>query len=130
MSLETRAMPIVTTGMTKANLKKLLIVARKTPISCALASGDRQSVGQCLIILDKIKPPKVLMATLKKQFPELKTPSFGTATVDVGVDPKLVTFLVNKKVSGMPKRLVKSLKGTGFTKVTIEKGGPSRKDNT
>lgn len=116
-------MPVVNTGMDKGSLKKLLVMARRTPVSCALAGGDRQSMGQCLIILDKNKPPKVLMATLKKQFPDLKTPCFGTATVDVDTDPKCVTFFVNKKVSGMPRRLVKSLKGTGFTKVSIERGG-------
>jgi hypothetical protein len=116
-------MAVVNTGMDKAALKKLLVVARKAPVSCALAGGDKDTAGHCLILLHKVTPPKVLMATLKKQFPTLKTPCFGTATVDMGSDPKLVTFSVNKKVSGMPKRLVKSLKGTGFTKVSIEKGG-------
>jgi hypothetical protein len=123
-------MPAVNTGMDKAQLKKLLVIARKAPISCALAGGDKESAGHCLILLHKVTPPKVLLATLKKQFPTLKTPCFGTATVDVTADPKLVTFSVNKKVSGMPKRLIKSLKGTGFTKVSIEKGGAARDAGT
>jgi hypothetical protein len=34
-------------------------------------------------------------------------------------DAKLAAFTVNKNISGMSKRLVWSLKGTGFTKVSV-----------
>jgi hypothetical protein len=116
-------MAVINTGMDRAQLKKLLVAARKAPVSCALARGDKEAADHCLLLLHKVSPPKVLMATLKKQFPTLRTPCFGIASVDVAADPKLVTFSVNKVVSGMPKRLVRTLKGTGFTKVAIAQSG-------
>ena len=120
-------MPVVSGAMDRAGLKKLLTAAKRGPISCALAVPSGAAAGHCLILLHKVTPPKMLMASLKKQFPELKTLCFGTATVNADTDAKLVTFTVNKNISGMPKRLVQSLNGTGFTKVSIVRGGAPRR---
>jgi hypothetical protein len=118
-------MPILSTSMGKAELKKILGTAKRAPISCALGVDGENGGNHCLILLHKVTPPKVLMAALKKQFPALKTPCFGTATVDV-TDPKQLTVTVNKNISGMQKRLVRCLKGTGFTKVLIQKAETGR----
>jgi len=111
-------------GMSPRDLKRLLALARKQAVSCALAGGNGPTAGHCLILLDKTKSPKAVMAALKDQFPALKSGCFGTVNVDAAADPKLANFTVNKKISGMSRQLVKSLKGTGFTKVSIEKNGP------
>jgi hypothetical protein len=117
-------MPATSTAMDKAGLKKLLAAARQGPISCALAVPSDPAAGHCLILLHKVAPARVLLAGLKKQFPAMKTPCFGTAKVDMETDPKLVTFTLNRKISGLPKRLVRSLRGTGFTKVSVERASP------
>jgi hypothetical protein len=51
---------------------------------------------------------------------------FGTAEVDPDDDPTLVKFRLNKPVTSMARRLVKTLKGSGFRKVQIllEDGSP------
>lgn len=116
-------------GMSKQDLKKLLVLARRQPINCAIGRGDGETANQTLILLDRVKPPKALLAQLRKDCPKLKTPCFGTAAVDARADPKLVTFSLNKKVSGMPRQLRASLKGTGFTKVAVEKGGGPNQDD-
>ncbi|MBV9756747.1 MAG: hypothetical protein JO047_06810, partial [Alphaproteobacteria bacterium] len=72
-----------------------------------------------MILLDKVKGPKAVEKELSNQFPEAKNPRWGTAVVDPDLDPKLAKFTINKAVSGMAKRLVKSLKGTGITKVSL-----------
>ncbi len=110
------------TGMDMSDLKKLLVRSKKESVNCALAQGDAKSGGLGLIMMDKIKLPKQLMKSLKEQFPLARSPCFGTASVDVDQDPKLVTFRLNKRVPGLDRRLRKSLKGTGFTKVAIESG--------
>ena len=112
-------MAAVNVGMSTQDLKKLLAVARKAPVSCALAAANQETAGRCLILLNRVKSPKAVLAELKGQFPALKAPCFGTVKVDMDADPKLAAFVVNKKVSGMSRQLVKSLKGTGFTKVSV-----------
>lgn len=114
--------PASGTGMGRQDLKKLLIRSKKEPVSCALAQGDAKSGSLGLILLDKIKLPKQLMKSLKEQFPLARSPCFGTASVDMEQDPKLVTFRLNKRIPGLDRRMRKSLKGTGFTKVAIESG--------
>ena len=78
--------------------------------------------GLGLILLDKVRPSKQLVKDLKEKFPTARTPCFGTASVDMEKDPKLVTFNVNKSIPGMDRRMKKSLKGTGYTKVEIARG--------
>lgn len=114
--------PAAGIGMDVQALKKLLVRSKKEAVNCALAQGDAKTGGLGLVLLDKIELPKQLMKSLKEQFPTSRSPCFGTASIDVDKDPKLVTFRVNRRVPGLDRRMRKSLKGTGFTKVEIQTG--------
>ena len=104
-------------GLDKQELKKLLRMARRQPMNCAVGTGP----DGCLIVLDRVTPPKTLLAQLKKDCPQLRTPCFGTAAVSAAEDPKLVTFQLNRTLQGFQRRLRLTLKGTGFTKVAVER---------
>jgi len=104
-------------AMDKADMKRVLAAANTAPVNCALAEPKEGSLA--LLLLHKLKQPKALEKELQGQFPASKNLRFGTAIVDPEADPKLVKFIINKTVSGMGRRLVKTLKGTGFTKVEI-----------
>jgi hypothetical protein len=69
--------------------------------------------------LHKMKSPRSLERDLKDEFPTSRNHRFGTAFVDTDDNPKLVKFILNKPISGMARRLAKTLKGTGFSKVQI-----------
>lgn len=103
-------------------LKQKLARARRVAIPAAIAQGDPKSGGKGLVLLDHIMPPKQLMRALKVQFPAASKLCFGTAFVDKDADPKLVTFRMNRRVPGLDRRLRKTLKGTGYSKVAIETG--------
>jgi hypothetical protein len=109
-------------GMDVAALKRMLGVARRSKVNAAIAQGDPKKGGDSLILLDKVKPPKQVLKTLKDQDPKATKFCFGTASVDMETDPKLVTFRMNKKIPGLDRRLRKALKGTGYNKVAIETG--------
>ena len=111
------------TGMDKQAMKKMLVRARKAPVNCAMAVGDTESGGSGLLLMDKRKPARSLLKTLKEQFPTAKNPSFGTASVDPAADPFMVQFKMNKTYGGFDRKIVKLLRGTGFKKVAVEKGG-------
>ena len=102
-------------GMEPAELKRLLRLASSAPIHAAFAIGGD---GRPIIMLDKRKPPRVLEKELKESDPDAKSHRYGTVSVDPD-DPKLACFVVNKAASGMAGRLVKALKGTGFSKIRI-----------
>jgi len=104
-------------AMDKADMKRVLAAANTAPVNCALAEPKEGALA--LLLLHKLKQPKALEKELQGQFPASKNLRFGTAIVDPEADPKLVKFIINKTVSGMGRRLVKTLKGTGFTKVEI-----------
>ncbi len=101
----------------KAQIKRLLTLSKKEPVSCAVAQGADPQFG--LLLLDKIKQPKALERDLLKANPEARNQRFGSAEVDIDIDPKLVRFRLNKPAQGIARRLVKTLKGTGFSKVEI-----------
>ena len=107
----------VDTGMTKAEMKKLLNRSKEEPVSCAIGLGDDAGVG--LLLLHRTKPGRAVEALLKEAVPSAKNTRWGTAFVDLEDNPKLVKLTLNKAVSGMARKLVKTLKGTGFTKVVI-----------
>jgi hypothetical protein len=107
----------VKTGMDKAEMKKLLVKSKQEPVNCAIGVGSDAGFG--LLLLHRIKQPRALMQELEKTFPDAKNPRYGTAMVDTDEDPKLVKFYLNKPVSGMARRLIKTLKGTGFSKARI-----------
>jgi hypothetical protein len=56
---------------------------------------------------------------MDKEYGPLKNLRWGKAEVDVDADPKLVVLILNKPAPGMARRLKKTLKGTGFTKIEI-----------
>lgn len=109
-------------GMTKQDMKRLLARARRGAVTAALGQGDAKSGGHGLILLDRVMPPKQVLKALKEQFPTGSKFCFGSASVDTDADPKLVTFRMNRRVPGLDRRLRKSLKGTGYSRVAIQTG--------
>ncbi|MCO6415606.1 hypothetical protein JYK14_05360 [Siccirubricoccus sp. KC 17139] len=105
-------------GMDIDKLKQLLRLSKKEPMNCAVA-GNSADASMAFILLDKVKAPKAVSAMLDKENPKNFNLRWGTAVVDTDIDPKLVTFTLNKNVTGMAKKLKKTLKGTGYTKVVI-----------
>ncbi len=110
------------TGMEKNEMKAALARSRNAPINCAVAAGDPKEGGLGLLLLDKTKPGKALVKELQKQYPKLRTPCFGTASVDMDTDAKQVVFNLNKNPAGLDKKVRKTLKGTGYSKVQINIG--------
>ena len=112
------------TGMDKAAMKKLLTVSKREPVNCAVGQG--KDAAFALLFLDKIKSGKALEQVMIKEFGEAKNRGFGTAMVDTDEDPKLAKFTLNKAPGGTARRIHKTLKGTGFTKVVIvdDEGNP------
>jgi uncharacterized protein YukE len=107
----------VDTGMEKAEMKRLLAKSKTEPVNCAFGQGKEKTIA--LLLLDKVKGPRGVEKDLVKQFPDANNTRFGVALVDIEEDPKLVKFRINKTVSGAARKLVKTLKGTGYTKVEI-----------
>jgi hypothetical protein len=121
------AEPVI--GMDKDELKTLLRKSKSEPVNCAVAaSGEDRTLG--VIVLDKVKAPKAVSTQLEKRYPKATLVRWGKAEVDTENDPKLVIFTLNKNVTGLGKKLKKSLKGTGYTKVLInfEDGSPSEQE--
>ena len=112
------------TGMDRTEMKRFLIKSKQEQVNCALGVGDDKSVA--LLLLSPHRSPKALQGDLQKQFPSAFNTRFGTAVVDTEDDPTLVKFMLNKAVTSIARRLVKTLKGTGFRKVQIllEDGTP------
>src|SRR6201995_3838403 len=117
-------MPDPQTGMDRPEMKRFLLKSKQEPVNCALGVGDDKSVA--LLMLSPHRSAKSLQGDLQKQFPTAFNTRFGTAVVDTEDDPTLVKFMLNKPVTSMARRLVKTLKGTGFRKVQIllEDGTP------
>lgn len=115
-------------GMDFDKLKQLLRLSKKEPVNCAVA-GQTNDATMAFILLDKVKAPKAVSGMLDKENPKNFNLRWGTAVVDTDLDPKLVTFTLNKNVTGMAKKLKKTLKGTGYTKVVINfEDGTSESD--
>lgn len=106
---------VVNTGMSKGEMRKLLLRSKEEPVSCAVGVGG--DIG--LLMLHKTRGPKVLEKALKDEFSDVKSLRFGTAFVDVETNPKLVKLQLNRAAPGIGRKLIKTLKGTGFTKVQI-----------
>ncbi|MEJ0045389.1 MAG: hypothetical protein WDN04_04000 [Rhodospirillales bacterium] len=104
--------------MDKADMKRLLARSRKEPVNCAVAQPKKGAMA--LLLMDKVKQPKALVKNLMQQFDDLKNPRFGTVSVDAEDDPKVAVFELNKAFSGLQRRLVKTLKGTGITGVDLK----------
>ena len=111
------------TGMSKPDMKKLLIRAQREPVNCAITQGASDSGSLGIVLLDKTRPAKTLAGDLRKQFPGARKPCFGTVSVDPDQTPKIAVFSVNKPPFGLDRKLRKTLRGTGIKNVQIEKGG-------
>lgn len=107
------------TGMEKAEMKKLLMKSKQEPVNCAIGQGADPSLG--LLLLHRIKAPKALEKELKELL-DARNTRWGTALVDPDDNPKLVKIFINNALSGAARKLVKTLKGTGFNKVEIRVG--------
>ena len=115
--------PGAETGMQKRDLKRLLVRARRKPVQCALGQGDSEGGSVGLVLLHPRRPGRALLKDLKEQFPGMSRPAFGTASVDADGDANLVVFNVNKSQPGLDRKLMKSIRGTGFKRVSMETGG-------
>src|SRR5208337_2771291 len=110
--------------MDPKEMKPILAESKRgRPAACAIAlTKDKDGV----ILLDKRKKPKKLLAELKKQATDLgleletTTLRFGRAVVDADTDPKLLSLTVNKEAPGaMRPRLLEQIKKAGFSKLEI-----------
>jgi hypothetical protein len=108
---------MASTGMEKAEMKQLLNkAAPDSPISFAFGLGKEPAFA--LLMMHKTKNPKAVEKELTDGSPDAKNTRWGTLVVEPE-RPNLAKFIVNKPVSGMAKRLAKTLKGTGYPKVEI-----------
>jgi hypothetical protein len=90
--------------MDRDELKAMLRLARKDPMNCAVA-GNTADASMAFILLHKVKAPKAISLQLDKENPKNFNMRWGTAKVDPDKDPKLVTFTLNKNVTGLAKKL-------------------------
>ena len=104
-----------TVGSDKAELKKLIKMAKDKPVHMAFAMGPD---GKAVVQLHKLKPPRTLEKDLKEGLQGSKNHRFGTIMLDPE-DDKRVKFVVNKAVGGFARKLVIALKGTGYKKIQI-----------
>ncbi len=100
----------------KADLKKLLTRSKKEPVNCAIGLASDSSA---LIMLDKIKQPRAVARKLEDEYSDVKNQRWGTASVDIDADPKLVLLTINKPAPGFARKMKKTLRGNGFTKVRV-----------
>jgi hypothetical protein len=110
--------------MSASEMKPILASAKHgTPASCAIGLTKAKDG---VILLDKKRPPKQLLAEIKKKAAaaglELDATSlrFGHAVVDAETDASLLTFTVNKEPSGaLRPKLLDHVKKAGFGKIEI-----------
>ena len=106
------------TGMEIAEMKRLLALSRAAPLGCAIGAGDDRTMA--LLLIDRVKAPKAVLKELEEEFPDLSNARFGTVQAMPDGQAKTVRFVLNKPSSGLSKKLVKTLKGTGYSKVELE----------
>lgn len=108
-------------GMEKAELRHHITIARRgAPVHVAFALGGD---GKAVVMMDKRKPPRAIEKELKEGARDSKNHRFGVLSFDQD-EPSLARFMVNKPSSGMAKKLIVALKGTGVRKIelTLEDG--------
>jgi hypothetical protein len=101
--------------------KKLLIASKRRSIYCAVASGYGDTRGFALILMDRVKKPKQLADELSKSFDQARNIRFGV----ISIDRKTVKLELNRASPGIDKKLIRSLRGTGFS----EAEGKSAEEN-
>jgi hypothetical protein len=104
--------------MEVADIRRLLNESKSSgkPIGCAV--GMSKDMKTALLLLHKTHEGAELGRNLKKDVPDVVNMRFGTARIDEE-NQKLVRLVLNRPVSGVAKKLVKTLKGTGYTKVKL-----------
>jgi len=105
-------------GMERADMKRMLTIATKVPVHCAVAVPKQG--GTALLLMAKARNGKALVKDLQDQFADLRAPRWGTVSVDPEAKPKTAVFELNKAMPGLARRLVKTLKGTGFNVVDVK----------
>lgn len=104
-------------GMEKGELRKLLTIAKKTPVNAAIGMSKD---GTPALLLHKIKQPRALSKELEAGTSELKNMRWGEFYVDEEKDPKTLVARLNKPASGLARKLVKVVKFAGFSKVVLQ----------
>ena len=99
-------------AMDTSEEKKLLIISKRRFVYCAIASGYGDTRGFALFRMHRTKKPRQLAEELSKDFGEARNIRFGI----VSIDGKTVKVELNKSAPGLDKKLIRSLKGTGFTR--------------
>lgn len=106
------------TGMEVADMKRMLAISKAEPLGCAVGAGTDKTLA--MLMIDKVKQPKGVLKDLQAAFKDLADGRFGTVQAEPEGRSKTVRFQLNKPISGFRKRLVKTLKGTGYTKVELQ----------
>jgi hypothetical protein len=104
--------------MEVADMRRLLNESKSSgkPIGCAV--GMSKDMKTALLLLHKSHEGAEVGRNLKKDVPDIVNMRFGTARIDEE-NAKLVRLVLNRPVTGVAKKLVKTLKGTGYTKVKL-----------
>ena len=102
--------------MEQSALKALLLQSRQEPLPAAIGLG---ADGGGKLLVHKTKGPMALAKEIEASSPGLKDLRFGHARVDADENAQLVKIVINRAVTGLSRHLVKTLKGTGFTKVQL-----------
>jgi len=109
--------------MEPGEMKPLLALSKREPVHAAVGiTGD----GDGIILLDKKKKPKKVLAELKAAAAKAKiqlqpsTLRFGKAEVDTDYDSGMVRFFLNKEAPGnMRVKLLEVVKRVPYQKVEI-----------
>lgn len=109
--------------MTEAELKPLLRLSRRRPISCAICMTKD---GAGVVLMDRRIKPRKVMAQMRRDAKEIALPlnlptlRFGRASVEGGSGGQKVTFTVNKLAPGaMDRALLLILRPAGYQRCEI-----------
>jgi hypothetical protein len=115
--------PASDTIMEPGEMKPLLALSKREPVHAAVGIT---SDGDGIILLDKKKKPKKVLAELKASAAKAKiqlqpsTLRFGKAEVDTDYDSGMVRFFLNKEAPGnMRVKLLEVVKRVPYQKVEI-----------
>ncbi len=104
--------------MEAADYRKLLTESRSSgkPLGCGV--GLSKDGKTALFLIHKTHPGLEVSKALKAEHPDIVNLRFGNASVEKD-EPTTVRLELNRPVTGIAKKLVKTLKGSGFKKVKL-----------
>ena len=115
--------PEETALMTKAELKPLLRLCRRRPLSCAICMTKD---GAAVVLMNRRIKPRKVMAQMRRDAKDMALPlnlptlRFGRASVEGGSDSQKVTFTVNKLAPGaMDRALLLILRPAGYQRCEV-----------